>query len=265
MEYGQLCPLAKATEILGERWTFLVIRELLSGSARFNEIRRGVPLMSPSLLSQRLQRLEHEGLLRREPSGGGHLYHLTKAGQELAPIVHRLSHWGERWVLGHVDPRKKDVTALMWAIRRRVDPAALGKRRVTLRFEFTDQPQAKRCWWLVNEGTNVDLCPKDPGFEVDLYVITDLQTMARVWVGKLQLSAAINANTLELSGPRSLCQAFCSWLLLSPFAQTEAAEPEHLSADAGSRPASAGRSLAKSSRRSPGPAPLGRTIRARSH
>ena len=219
MEYGQLCPLAKATEILAERWTLLVIRELLSGAARFNEIRRGVPLMSPSLLSQRLQRLEREGLVRREPSGSGHPYRLTQAGQELEPIVRRLSQWGERWVLGHIDPRKSEVTALMWAIRRRVDPSAFEKRRVTVQFEFTDQPQAKRCWWLVNEGVSVDLCPKDPGFEVDLYVITDLQTMTRIWVGKLPLSAAINAGTLELSGPRSLCQAFCSWLLLSPFAQ----------------------------------------------
>lgn len=233
MEYGQLCPLAKATEILAERWTFLVIRELLAGSARFNEIRRGVPLMSPSLLSQRLQRLEREGLVRREPSGSVHLYHLTKAGRELAPIVHRLSQWGERWVLGHIDPRKPDVTALMWALRRRVDPSAFGERRVTVQFEFTDQPRAKRRWWLVNEGMGVDLCPKDPGFEVDLYVITDLQTMARVWVGKLQLSAAINAGTLELSGSRSLRQAFCSWLLLSPFAQRETAGPKQTSAGAG--------------------------------
>ncbi|MCT7374107.1 winged helix-turn-helix transcriptional regulator [Chelativorans salis] len=233
MEYGQLCPLAKAAEILAERWTFLVIRELLSGSARFNEIRRGIPLISPSLLSQRLQRLEREGLVRREPSGSGHLYHLTEAGQELAPIVHLLSQWGERWVLGHIDTRKPDVTALMWALRRRVDPSAFGKRRVTVQFEFTDQPQAKRCWWLVNQGTNVDLCPKDPGFEVDLYVITDLPTMARIWVGKLQLSAAIDIGTLELSGPRSLCQTFCSWLLLSPFAQREAADPEQPSAGAG--------------------------------
>lgn len=220
MEYGQLCPLAKATEILAERWTFLVIRELLSGPARFNGIRRGVPLMSPSLLSQRLQRLEREGLVRREPSGSGHRYSLTEAGQELSPIVNRLSQWGERWVLGHVDPGTRDVTALMWAIRRRVDPSALGKSRVTVQFEFTDQPQAKRCWWLVNEGKSVDLCPKDPGFEVDLYVITDLQTMAQVWVGKLQLSAAIDASRLELAGPRSLCRSFRSWLLLSPFAQT---------------------------------------------
>ncbi len=227
MDYGQLCPLAKATEILAERWTFLVIRELLSGATRFNEIRRGVPLMSPSLLARRLQQLEREGLVRREPCGPSHLYRLTEAGQELAPIVQRLSQWGERWVLGHIDPRKPDVTALMWAIRRRVDPSVFGAARITIQFEFADQPQAKRCWWLVNQATNVDLCPKDPGFEVDLYVVTDLQTMGRIWTGKLQLLAAIDAGTLELSGPRALRQAFSSWLLLSPFAQGQAAEAGH--------------------------------------
>ncbi|WP_162917394.1 winged helix-turn-helix transcriptional regulator [Dongia deserti] len=226
MDHGQLCPLAKATEVLGERWTFLVIRELLSGPARFNQIRRGVPLMSPSLLSQRLQRLDREGLVRREPSDSGHLYHLTEAGQELAPIVQRLSRWGERWVLGHIDSRKPQVTALMWAIRRRVDPSVFGRARVTVQFEFTDQPQAKRSWWLVNEGANVDLCPKDPGFVVDVYAITDVQTLAQIWVGKQQLSAAISAGSLELTGPLSLRQAFCSWLLLSPFAQREAAQLE---------------------------------------
>ena len=227
MDHGQLCPLAKATEILAERWTFLVIRELLSGAARFNEIRRGVPLISPSLLALRLQRLEREGLVRREPCGPVHLYRLTEAGQELAPIVQRLSQWGERWVLGHLDPRKPDVTALMWAVRRRVEPSVFGAGRTTIQFEFTDQPQAKRWWWLINQGSNVDLCPKDPGFEVDLYVITDLQTMGRIWAGKLQLLAAIDAGTLELSGPRALRQAFSSWLLLSPFARGESAEAEH--------------------------------------
>lgn len=240
MEYGQLCPLAKATEILAERWTFLVIRELLSGAVRFNQIRRGVPLMSPSLLSRRPQRLEREGLVRRESVGSSHLYHLTEAGQDLAPIVRQLSRWGERWVLGHIDSRKPDVTALMWAIRRRVDPSVFGGVRVTVQFEFTDQPQAKRSWWLVNEATYVDLCPKDPGFEVDFYVITDVQTLAQIWVGKLQLSAAINAGNLELTGPRGVRQTIGQWLLLSPFARREAAKLEHqlvgASPVAGSKP-----------------------------
>ncbi|MFW6076384.1 MAG: hypothetical protein ACOC71_01405, partial [Hyphomicrobiales bacterium] len=113
-------------------------------------------------------------------------------------------------------------------------PSVFGETRTTIQFEFTDQPQAKRCWWLVNETGNVDLCPKDPGFEVDLYVVTDLPTMARIWDGTLQLSAVVDAGTLELSGPRGLRQAFRSWLLLSPFAQGQAAGPGHRSAGAGS-------------------------------
>lgn len=224
MAYGQLCPLAKATEILAERWTFLVIRELLSGAVRFNEIRRGVPLMSPSLLSQRLQRLEREGLIRREPavSGPNHVYRLTEAGRELAPIVRRLSAWGERWVLGHVDHHKPDITALMWAVRRRVDPSAFGKARTVVQFEYVDQPPAKRHWWMVNEVADVDLCLTDPGFEVDLHVTTDLPTMAKVWAGALALSAALDSGRMDVAGARRLRNAFKSWLLLSPFAAAPA-------------------------------------------
>jgi DNA-binding HxlR family transcriptional regulator len=219
MDHGHLCPLAKATEVLGERWTFLVIRALLKGSARFNEVRREVPLMSPSLLSQRLQRLESEGIVTRQPADGGRCgYRLTGAGRELAPIVRDLSAWGERWVLGHVDRDSPDVSALMWAVRRRVDPAAFGGRRVVVQFEFDDQPEARRRWWLINEDGAVDLCPKDPGFEVDLYVVTDLQTMVDIWVGVLPLSGAIDAERLHLEGARSLRQALRGWLLLSPLA-----------------------------------------------
>ena len=227
MEHAQLCPLAKATEVLGERWTFPVIRVLLSGAARFNEIRRGVPLMSPSLLSQRLQRLEREGVVRREPRVSGHIYCLTEAGQELAPIVHSLSQWGERWVLGLVDHCRPEVTTLMWAVRRRVDPTAFGEGRTVVQFEFTDQPSERRCWWLINEPGSVDLCLKDPGFEVDLYVTTDLQTMAEIWAGAVGLTAAINAGNPELTGSRGVRQAFGRWLLLSPFARREAAKSEH--------------------------------------
>lgn len=218
MDHAHLCPLAKATEILAERWTLLVIRELLSGAKRFNEIRRGVPLMSPSLLARRLRRLEFEGLVSREPSGGGHAYRLTEAGRELAPVIRRLSLWGERWVLGHIDRHRPEATALMWAVRRRVDPSAFGQGRTVVQFELADQPQAKRYWWLINEPSAVDLCLKDLGFDVALYVVTDLETLADIWVGKLQLSTAIGSGRLELSGPARLRRAFSAWLLLSPFA-----------------------------------------------
>lgn len=224
MDYGHLCPLAKATEILAERWTLLVIRELLSGAKRFNEIRRGVPLVSPSLLAQRLRRLEREGLISREPSGSGHAYRLTEAGHELAPVIRRLSLWGERWVLGHIDRHRPEAATLMWAVRRRVDPSAFGQGRTVVQFEFTDQPQAKRYWWLINEPSTVDLCLKDPGFDVALYVVTDLETMADIWVGKRPLSTAISSGSLELSGPARVRRAFSAWLLLSPFVPQQTAD-----------------------------------------
>jgi len=217
--YGQFCPMAKAAEIVAERWTLLIIREFLAGSTRFNDLRRGVPLMSPALLSQRLQQLEHEGIIERQqvPSRGTHEYRLTEAGRALAPVVRHLGEWGGQWALGRLDERDLDVTLLMWAMRRRVDPAAFGSRRAVVAFDFTDVPQAKRYWWLVNNGKEVELCPKDPGFEVDLHVTVDLQIMVKIWVGALPLNSALRNGLLELSGMRELQQQFKSWLLLSPF------------------------------------------------
>ena len=221
--YGQFCPMAKAAEIVAERWTLLIIRELLAGSTRFNDLRRGVPLMSPALLSQRLQQLEHAGVIerRRVAARATHDYRLTEAGRALAPVVQNLGEWGGRWVRDRLDEHDLDVTLLMWAMRRRVDPAAFGSGRVVVAFMFTDLPKARRHWWLVNNGKEVDLCPKDPGFEVDLHVITSLQAMTKVWVGKLALNAAVRDGLVELGGARALQQQFKSWLLLSPFVAAE--------------------------------------------
>jgi DNA-binding HxlR family transcriptional regulator len=215
--------MAKAAEIVAERWTLLIIRELLAGSTRFNDLRRGVPLMSPALLSQRLQQLEHDGVVARQrvAGRGTHEYRLTKAGRSLAPVVRYLGDWGGRWVLDRLDAHDLDVTLLMWAMRRRVDPAAFGSHRVVVAFEFTDLPKAKRYWWLVNNGSEVDLCPKDPGFEVDLHAISTLKVITNIWVGALTLNAALRDGSLELGGARELKQQFRSWLLLSPFAPAE--------------------------------------------
>jgi len=218
--------MAKAAEIVAERWTLLIIRELLAGSTRFNDLRRGVPLMSPALLSKRLQQLEHAGVIERQRVVARKTqdYRLTEAGRALAPVVRYLGEWGGRWALDRLDEHDLDVTLLMWAMRRRVDLAAFGSRRVVIAFEFTDLPQARRYWWFVNNGKEVDLCPKDPGFEVDLHVITSLQVMTRIWVGALPLNSAVRDGRLELSGARELQRQFRCWLLLSPFASTEARE-----------------------------------------
>jgi DNA-binding HxlR family transcriptional regulator len=226
--YGQFCPMAKAAEIVAERWTLLLIRELLAGSTRFNDLRRGVPLMSPALLSQRLQQLEREGVIERRTNPGRQVreYRLTDAGRALAPVVRHLGDWGARWVIDRLDEDDLDVTLLMWAMRRRVDPAAFGPCRTVVAFEFSDVPWNKRRWWLVNDGAEVDLCPKDPGFEVNLFVIGRLRPMIEIWVGRSTLEAGLRAGLIELSGNRALREQFKRWLLLSPFAASASEKAE---------------------------------------
>lgn len=218
--YGQFCPIAKAAEILAERWTPLVLRELILGSTRFNDLRRGVPLMSPSLLAQRLRRLEEEGLIERRPapSGRGFTYHLSEAGRELEPLIMKMGEWGARWVRSQLDPEDLDVTLLMWDMHRTVRPEHFPPRRVVVAFAFTDVPQGRRHWWLVGDGDEVDLCLTDPGYEVDLFIATDLRTMTAVWTGDLSLERAIAGGNLEVDGPRELCRRLGAWLGLSKFA-----------------------------------------------
>lgn len=219
MRYGQFCPIAKAAEILAERWMPLVIYELIAGSTHFNDIRRGVPLMSPSLLSQRLKQLEHAGIVEHRDCGRGprrREWILTEAGRALAPLIYQFAEWGLRYAQEPLQDDELDAAVLMWNVRRRVSPDVFGPRRVTVEFDFTDAPQNTRRWWLVNDRGTVDLCLENPGFPVDIFVTTDMRTMIAVWFGRLPLQAAIGSERIELTGPRSLCGRFESWLLLSP-------------------------------------------------
>jgi DNA-binding HxlR family transcriptional regulator len=218
--YGQFCPIAKAAEIFAERWTPLVLRELVVGSTHFNDLRRGVPLMSSSLLSQRLKRLEVEGIVERRPAptGRGSEYHLTPAGRELKPLIMMMGDWGARWVRSRLAADDLDVSLLMWDMHRRVRPDHFLPRRVVVAFEFRDVVKARRRWWLVSEGGEVDLCVTDPGYEVDLFILTDLRTMTAVWIGDKRLGQAMASGQLEVHGPHQLRAKFSSWLGLSPFA-----------------------------------------------
>lgn len=226
--YGQFCPVAKAAEILTERWTLLVLRELLLGGRRFNDIRKGVPLMSPTLLSKRLKFLEEAGVIqrRRAQSGKGWEYQPTNAGQELLPVVETLGVWGQRWVRSQLTPDELDPGLLMWDIRRRLDPKQLPSRRIVVQLEFSDAAQSKRRWWFVNDKDGVDLCITDPGFEVDLYVFTDVRTMTAVWMGEMPLKYAIDSDRIALEGPQELRRSLRSWLQLSTFAGVQNQNPE---------------------------------------
>ena len=218
--YGQFCPVSMAAEILCSRWTLLVLRELLCGSSRFNELRKGVPRMSPALLSRRLRELEQCGLVRRTArSGGQTAYALTRAGEDLRPIIEMMGMWGQRWIDADVTLRNLDPSLLMWDMRRNIDPRPLPDRRSVIQFVYSELPQSKRNWWLMVDDGEVDLCGVDPGFETDLLVETDLATMTRVWMGLTSLSAEIQAGRLRLTGSQVLKRLINKWLGLSIFAK----------------------------------------------
>lgn len=221
--YGQFCPVAQAAEVITERWTPLVIRELLLGSHRFNDLQRGVPLMSSALLAERLKSLERYGIVERRqiPGRRAHEYHLTQAGEELRPWVELMGVWGQRWVRRGVTPEDADPALLMWDMRRNINVERLPESRVVVYFNYRDAPKGKRSWWLVLEQREPDLCLTDPGFGVDLTVRTDAVTMAGVWMGDLNLAGAIKSRRIVLEGPRHLKRAFPDWLKLSLFAGIE--------------------------------------------
>ena len=225
--YKQFCPVAMAAEVLCSRWTMVLLRELIAGSTRFNDLRRGVPRMSPSLLSQRLKELEQAGIVEKRPlpsEKGVFAYHLTQAGQDLRPIIEAMGFWGQKWVESSLSLRNLDPSLLMWDMRRNLDPRPLPARRVVVEFLYTDLPASKRRWWLVIEpDASVDLCWSDPGFEIDLYVTTDLRTMTAIWMG-LTTVAREDAR-LKLDGARDVARSMQSWLGLSPFAVQEKLVP----------------------------------------
>ena len=221
--YKQFCPVAMASEVLGARWTLILLRELLAGSTRFNDLRRGVPKMSPSLLSQRLKELEAAGLIEKRASTterGIAEYHLTQAGRDVRPVIEAMGQWGQKWVESELSLKNLDPSLLMWDMRRNLNPAPLPDRRVVIEFLYPELPASKRRWWLMVEPQGaVDLCWSDPGFDVDLFVTTDLRTMTAIWMGLT--TVAREARRIEFAGAREIADTMQTWLGLSPFAVQE--------------------------------------------
>jgi DNA-binding HxlR family transcriptional regulator len=223
--YNQFCPVAMAAEILGARWTLVLLRELVVGSTRFNDLRRGVPRMSPALLSKRLKDLETAGIVTRSPvvgEPGAFEYRMTEAGRELKPVIEAIGCWGQRWIDIEASLEKLDPNLLMWDMRRNIDPKPMPQSRNTIQVIFTDLPQARRNWWLVVEPEQeVDLCSVDPGFDVDLYLSTDLRTMTEIWMGYTAIARAKEQGRLLITGSKQLESDLASWMCLSPFAKVE--------------------------------------------
>ena len=222
--YGQFCPIAKASEILSERWTILILRELGAGGESFNDLRRGMPLISPSLLSSRLKSLEHARVISRTETEKGIRYALTEAGRELKPIILQMGVWGHRWARSKLTPDDLDPSMLMWDIHRTMNAEYFGADRTVLHFEFIDFDAKFRRWWLVIQNDDVDVCMKDPGHDVALKVTTDIRTMTGVWMGDISLGQALRDRRIRLNGDARLKRDISTWLGSNYFADIPSAK-----------------------------------------
>jgi len=212
-EYGQFCPVAKASDIIGERWTVLILRELLLGTTRYNELLRGLARISPTLLSKRLKTLEEKGLIvRKRPSGQkSHEYYLTACGRELEPIIEHLAVWGMRWARGQLADSELDVEFLMVDLQRRLQTDRLPDGETVLCFTFNELETFKT-WWMVVCGKEVDLCTENPGKEVDLYINSGVRDMVKVWRGDLTLRKALREKLVRTQGNTYLIRSMPDWL-----------------------------------------------------
>jgi len=215
--YGQFCPVAKAMELLDERWTMLLVRELVLGSEHFNDLRRGLPRMSPTLLSKRLGQLVRAGVVEKRVDGSDVRYVLTPAGEELRPVVEAVGGWGARWI-GEIGDEDLDPKLLLWDMHRNVDRSVVPPPRAVLHFRFLDVRGAQGRWWLVITPEEVDVCDEDPGHDVTLTLTSSLRVLTRVWRGDLPWSAAVGTGGLTVEGPERLRRAVPNWFALSAFA-----------------------------------------------
>jgi DNA-binding HxlR family transcriptional regulator len=220
--YGQFCPIAVACEVFAQRWTPLILRELFNGSRGFNEIHRGLTLMSRTLLAERLRQLEAAGVIESMPGPAGNpQYALTAAGSEFKPLIEGLGQWGQRWTV-RVQRKNLDAGLLMWNVRRRMAIDKLPDRRVVIHIGFLNVPRRSKFgseFWLVVEKPRVELCVDDPGLDVDLVVEADLQSFAQAWLGDVAFEELLRLGKVKLRGPAALVKAFPSWLLFSHFAR----------------------------------------------
>ncbi|WP_417317229.1 winged helix-turn-helix transcriptional regulator [Emcibacter sp.] len=225
MGYGQFCPIAKALDILGERWTLLILRELIVGGRRFNELQRGLGMISPALLTKRLTELEKHGLVakRRIPGQRGYEYFPTSCAEALQPTLFSLGEWGMQWAKENLVEEDFDVDLLMLYLQRSIDYTQLVGRETVIRFEFTDLKQHP-LWWLVVNDDRTEVCVKDPGRDVDIFFQTKLRTMCEVWLGHDTYRRALKDEDLSIVGPTSLTRNVTSWLRCSPYTSPEDCE-----------------------------------------
>jgi DNA-binding HxlR family transcriptional regulator len=217
-DYGKFCPIALASEVVADRWTPLILRELILGNTRFNDIARGLPGISRSLLVQRLRHLERKGVVELWPSATskGNEYHLTPAGKELQPVVEALGRWAVEWLFEEVDPHEIDPVSLTWKMHRRVNEELLPPGRVVVEFNYT-APTRKVIWMVLDRG-EASVCTQHPGFDPDVVVTTTTPALAEVFAGYNTWARAVSTDDIHLDGAPSVMKALPRWFLWSPFA-----------------------------------------------
>lgn len=224
MEYGQFCPIAKASELIGEKWTMLIIRELLMGGSRFSELQRGLGTISPTLLTRRLQDLEARGLLIKKRIQGqrGFEYLPTPSCKELLPLLVSLGEWGMRWARANLSDKDYDVGLLLLYLQRSIKPESFPLHETVIRFHFDDLSDAADWWLLISDG-DVDVCDKDPGRDVDVFFTTTVRGMADVWMGDVSYHEAMESGALSIIGPAALIRDVGAWMNNSVFADLPSA------------------------------------------
>ena len=218
--YGQYCPVAKAAEVLGDRWTLLIVRDLICLRARhFNDLVRGLPGISRSLLAQRLQQLERMRVIERHVGGKGRAteYRLTEAGEKLQDVVEALLEWGAEWAFGEPDQADLDPVLLLWWIRRGTRLDRLPRQRVVVQFDFYGARTGS--YWLLLEPSDVSVCLQRPGFDIDLVVTADIGAFYQVWLGRMSFAESLRHRSVQLDGLPALERAFPTWFSWSPAAE----------------------------------------------
>lgn len=220
--YGEFCPVSLAAEVFARRWTPLIVRELLAGSTRFNDLRRGIPNVSASVLSRRLDELAMAGIIERREDENGLRYSLTPAGEELRSVVEALGVWGRRWLPTDYREEDLDPRLLVWDIRRSIHLEQIP-RRVIVELHFSDAPAGRRAYWLILAPDGAEVCLTHPGGDVDLHVSSDVRTLTNIWMGNTTWASALRAGTIKLTGNAEVRRAFPGWLKLNLFAQVQPA------------------------------------------
>src|SRR5215468_245909 len=203
--YSQFCPVVKAAEVFGDRWTPIIMRELCFGTRAFGELLDAAPLISRTVLAQRLKQLQASGVVHIEakPNGKGHLYRLTPAGEDFRSIVELMSVWGQRWSQGLIGPDDLDPKMLLWGMRRQINPAVVPAQGFIIRLDFRGIPKGNRSpryWWLVMRPDDIEVCLKATTRDVDVVIAADLMTFTKVWLGYIGLATAVESGKISLHG-----------------------------------------------------------------